>query len=144
LALRHADAKPVGDEPMMAEGQINIEKPLKFALRVKVGAHPESMIFMYYLNIPFKLCTHCYRLGHMIESCVVYHGRPLEDVYDQNIMSEPDEEESQSLVSELIILIGYKINQDLLSEPAMASPVNNSHISVLNGEDIYLDDVSSH
>ncbi|KAI3893183.1 hypothetical protein MKX03_001778, partial [Papaver bracteatum] len=78
LALRPNNANLVGNEQMLAEIYLNIERPLKFALRVKVGSNPESMIYLYYLNIQFRFCNNCFRLGHLAESCALLNNRELE------------------------------------------------------------------
>ncbi|KAI3911318.1 hypothetical protein MKW98_010205 [Papaver atlanticum] len=143
LALKPNDASPIGNEPMLAEVHLNIERPLKFALRVKVGNHPESMIFLYYLNIPFRLCTNCYRLGHKVDSCFLLNGRQLEGIYDTVEVSEADDVGSQSWEDEFKVLIGNQIDALELSDARMASPVNNSPMSVLERKDIFMDAISS-
>ncbi|KAI3859343.1 hypothetical protein MKW98_007724 [Papaver atlanticum] len=143
LDLRPTNASPVGDEPMLAEVQLNIERPLKFALRVKVGNNPESMIYLYYNNLPFRVCNNCYILGHLAESCTLLNNRMLEGIYDVHEMSEPDEPDSQSWEPEFKVLFGNQIDELLVSDARMASPVNISHMSVLNREDIFMDAISS-
>ncbi|KAI3883910.1 hypothetical protein MKX03_017373, partial [Papaver bracteatum] len=143
LTLRPANARPVGDAPVLAEIYLNIERPLKFALRVKVGSNHESMIYMYYLNIPFRICNSCFRLGHLVEDCALLNNRELERIYDVNENTEPDVTESQSWEHDFKVLFGDQIEEELVSDARMASPVNISPITVLNREDIFLDAISS-
>ncbi|KAI3835781.1 hypothetical protein MKW92_025129 [Papaver armeniacum] len=143
LALRPTNANPVGDELMLAQIHLNIERPLRFALRVKVGSNPESMIYLYYLNIPYRICNNCFRLGHLVDSCALLNNRELEGIYDVNEFTEPDVTESQSWEPEFKVLFGDQIDNQLVSDARMASSVNISPISVLNREDISIEDISS-
>ncbi|KAI3832802.1 hypothetical protein MKX03_026563 [Papaver bracteatum] len=143
LALRPNNAIPVGNRQMLAEIHLNIERPIKFALRVKVGSNPESMIYLYFLNIPFRVCNNCFRLGHLVDSCALLNNRELEGIYDVNEVTEPDVTESQSWEPQFKVLFGDQIDNQLVSNARMASPVNILPISVLNRVDISIDDISS-
>ncbi|KAI3888087.1 hypothetical protein MKW92_009524, partial [Papaver armeniacum] len=122
LTLRPSNAAHVGVEPMLAEVHLIIKRPLKFALRLKVGNNPESMIYLYYLNIPFRICTNCYKLGHLVDSCPLLNERQLEGIYDINEAFEVDEPDSQSWNPEFKVLFGDQIDEHVVSDARMASP----------------------
>ncbi|KAI3854730.1 hypothetical protein MKX03_014995 [Papaver bracteatum] len=143
LALRPINANPVGDEQMLAEIHLNIKRPLKFSLRVKVGSNPESMIHMYYLKIPYIICNNCFRLGHLVDTSALLNNIELECIYDVNEVTEPDVTEPQSWEPEFKVLFGDQIDNQLVSDARMALPVNISQFSILNREYISIDDISS-
>ncbi|KAI3847864.1 hypothetical protein MKX03_002334, partial [Papaver bracteatum] len=67
----------------------------------------------------------------------------LEGIYDENEMTDPDETDSQSLEPEFKVLFDDQIDEPLVSDARMETPVNISPMSVLNRDDIFMDAISS-
>ncbi|KAI3869791.1 hypothetical protein MKW98_030972 [Papaver atlanticum] len=95
--------------------------PLITNARVKVGNNPETTVFFIYLDLPFRVCDYCHRLGHIEEGCTVKHNFPLEDIYDEGPISV-SEPESQSWATNFKVLINEQIDRETVSDAAYGSP----------------------
>ncbi|KAI3904855.1 hypothetical protein MKW92_037637 [Papaver armeniacum] len=117
------NATPLPGQDVFARIDVNIERPLITSARVKVGNNPVTSVSFVYLDLPFRVCDHCNRLGHIVEGCAVKHNFPLEDIYDEGPISV-SEPESQSWATDFKVLINEQIERETASDAAYGYPSN--------------------